>query len=302
MDYRLKNLSFIDLDILAKLSDHTSLRALCRSTGFEPPRMSKTLNRIKNELKIELIKTSPHGYILTSEGLYISNQSKEVIKKTEELIPTKKTIQSQIETLTVGSRGFLNLCLTQNLFHALKKNHDQNTHYRFLDLSPDELKKMAFDGLLDIAIHLEPISWPQTWSSVQVSEIKWSFFVNSKHPLSENASIEDLLKYPWLQSTYWNGQRLAHSIDHLNIPLRDRISGHEIQTALNAIEVIKHCDHVAFIPELIAFKYSSTVEIKKINVSQIDNNPRPLYLSVRADKVPAKLFKNLTQILSQELN
>jgi len=299
MDYRLKNLSFIDLDILAKLSDHNSLRALCRSTGFEPPKMSKTLNRIKNELKIELIKTSPHGYILTSEGLYISNQSKEVIKKTEELIPTKKMIQQQIEILTVGSRGFLNLCLTQNMFQALQKTKDYNIHYRFLDLSPDELKKMAFDGILDIAIHLEQIAWPQTWSSVKVADVAWSFFVNSQHPIPDTCTIEDLLKYPWLRSTHWNGQRLAHSIDHLAVPSRERNFGHEIQTALNAIEIIKCTDQVAFIPDLIAYKYSNKNEIKKLNITDIENIPRPLYLSVRADKVSAKLFKNLSLELAR---
>ncbi len=301
LDSRLKNISFSDLEILAELSAHSSLRALGRTLDIEPPKLTKTLQSVSRDLETEIIKTSPHGYVLTSEGSHICLQAKSILDNAVNLFPNKRALQNVGETFTVGSRGFLNLFFASAFLQSSKEN-SRNIFFRLIDLSPEELRTTAFEGVLDIAVHLEEIQWPQTWTCVEIGKLQWSLYTRKGHPLRGTITKDDLLKYPMTRSAYWNGNSIAQASDSLPIPRHERQIGHEMQTVLTSLEIIRHSDHIALAPDIIAAHPNWGQDLVPLKVSDIDPVTAKVFLSVRSDKVSQKLFKHCQTELRKKIN
>ena len=222
MDKLFSKISFFDLLLLAELPDHKSLRSLSRSLGIEPPRLTKVLQSVRHQLQFEIIKTSSHGYIMTAEGSHVSLQAKELLRKAEEFIPRKSQLLAPSVTYTVGGRGFMNVFFSGAMIESLQVA-GVTALLRFMDLSPEELRQTATEGVLDVALHLEEIQWPQTWSAAEVGSMRWNLYVGKNHPLKGSVSKEELLKFPFARSAYWNGRAIAQAADHLPIPRSERI-------------------------------------------------------------------------------
>lgn len=296
MDSRLKNISLFDLSILAELSNHSSLRSLGRALDIAPPKLTKTLSQVRREIQIEIIKTSPHGYFLTGEGAYVSQQAREILQKADNLFPRRATYAPPRQIYTVGSRGFLNIFCTSCLLDGLSETDNSST-LRIIDLSPEEMRLIASEGGLDVSIHLEEIQWPHTWSTVEIGKMKWGVYVRSGHPLKSPTTKEQLLKYSFTRSAYWTGRAIANAADSFPVPRNERQFGHEMQTALTAIEIIKKTDNIALIPNLTA---SAAVQAGHIRVLQIEDLPETankIYLSVHSEKIPQKLFRSWIKAL-----
>ncbi|WP_374035614.1 LysR substrate-binding domain-containing protein [Bdellovibrio bacteriovorus] len=290
MDKRLSKISFFDLLLLAELPDHKSLRSLSRSLGIEPPRLTKVLQSVRHQLQFEIIKTSSHGYIMTAEGSHVSLQAKELLRKAEEFIPRKSQLLAPSVTYTVGGRGFMNVFFSGAMIESLQAVN-VTALLRFMDLSPEELRQTATEGVLDVALHLEDIQWPQTWSAAEVGSMHWNLYVGKNHPLKGSVSKDELLKFPFARSAYWNGRSIAQAADPLPIPRSERIMGHEMQTALTAIEIVQHSNNVALIPNIIARKAEEAGLIRSLKIRGLDPIESRIYLSVRSDKISQRLFR-----------
>lgn len=300
MDRRLYNISFLDLAVLAALSEHKSLRSLSRSLDLEPPRVTKILQSISLELQAEILKTSPHGYVLTADGLHMSDQASQLIKKSEDFLSRKSRGALTRTVLTVGGRGFMNVFFAGPLLQGVQAGVSSSS-LRFIDLSPEELRYTAFEGVLDVALHLEEIDWPQTWSAAEVGEMTWDLYVGANHPLKGTVSRDDLLKYPFTRSAYWNGRAIAQAADNFSIPGSERLPGHEMQTAMTNLEIIQHSDNVGLLPDIIANKHVKAGLIRNISVRGLQMSRSRIYLSVRNEKISNKLFKQWQQILRARL-
>ena len=67
--------------------------------------------------------------------------------------------------------------------------------------------------------------------------------------------------------------------------------GHEMQTALTAIEIVQHSNNVALIPNIIARKAEEAGLIRSLKIRGLDPIESRIYLSVRSDKISQRLFK-----------
>lgn len=289
MDFRLKDVSFFDLCILSELSGHSSLRALARSLKIEPPALSKKLKQLQNVLAVEILRTSATGYSLTPDGIYISNKAKDFLLEANTLLPSKNSEKRSLQVFTVGTRGFLNVYLTDAFLAGIKETKSQHL-LRFIDLSPEELRYTVFEGVLDIAISLEPFNWPKNWTVQEIGKLNWSFYVNRSHSLDGKVSKDELLKYPWTKSAYWNGSAIKQASDSVSISRQDRMSGHEIQTALVAIEVVKNSDNVALIPDIMATGPCEAGSIKRLFCPDVETPSAAVFMGVNADKINQKQY------------
>lgn len=300
MDKRLSKISFFDLRILAELSTHKSLRALSRSLNLEPPALSKRLKSIQDDIGLEILKTSATGYALTPDGTHITTKAKDLLLSSSDFIPTKNNLVKQQMIYTFGSRGFLNIFLCGSLLSTTQQTKS-NHLIRLIDLSPDELRLTVFEGVLDLAVSLEQFNWPKNWVTTEVGNLNWSLYVRKNHPLKDKSTKEDLLKYPWSKSAYWNGRAIANSSDSIAVPKSDRIPGNEQQTALVALEVIKNSDNIAIIPDIIAHDSVKNGLIKKISCADVEMPTAKITFGVNSDKVSQKLYQAFSKTLIQKL-
>lgn len=299
LERQLRSISLFELEILSLLRDFKTLRTLARSLEVEISYLSKVIQRLEHDLSTEIIKTSPQGYVLTSEGQNIVKCARALTESAGELLQGKSS-GPDYDFLTIGSRGFLNIFFCGSMLEALQKSKSDH-RFRFLDMSPDEIRTTAIGGVTDIAIHLEKIDWPNTWDSMLIGNFQWKFFCRHKHPLAKKITSQELLKYPLVSSCHWNGSAIANSPDRLSIPKKLRLRGHEMQTALTAIEIIRNTDQLALIPTVIAADAASSGQIRSIEITDLEISEQPVYLSVRNEKVSQKLYKELQLVLTKRL-
>lgn len=277
-------LQFSDLKILTQLRDETTLRSVARNLNQEPAAVSKRIKRLEELLGYEIIKRSPRGFIFTDEGNKLVIKANDILKSTEQLLGFRPDKFSSEKVLSIGSRGFLNVLLTGPLLAALSE-FNLKTRLRFVDMPPLDTQRAGLAGLLDIAVHCEPMEWTPSWLSTQAASLKWNLFARKDHPLSRNVTLAQVLSHAFVSPCSWSGERLIAGEDGFPVPLRNRIKGHEVQTAFHALRIIRSTDQLAFLPTLLAEDAVASGEIRAIEPIDLPEVRRVIYLSVHLDRV-----------------
>ncbi len=152
-------------------------------------------------------------------------------------------------------------------------------------MPPLDTQRAGLAGALDIAVHFEEMEWTQSWLSTKAASLQWSLFGRINHPLGQSAGLKQILKYPFVNPCSWSGERLIGGEDGFPIPLRNRIKGHEVQTAFNALRIIRATDQLAFLPTLLAQDLLENGVIQSIEQIDFPKVEKDIYVSVHQDRV-----------------
>lgn len=302
-------LTFCDLQILRSLLEEKSLRSVARINGMEPTFLSKRIARLESVFGFEIIKRSPRGFLLTGEGAKLAGDSATIFREADRLFFNKEAQAPLERVITLGTRGFLNLFSAAPMIEASRQLR-KPVRLRFIDMSPEDLRKAAFENAIEMGIHFEKISLTSSWTTEEVGVIEWFLFARTGHPLGSQATIQEVLKFPFVGSGYWTGEKLMTSDDGFSVPWRHRTKGHEVQTALTALKVIKTTDQLVYLPSLIFKEALDNKEIKLIQVTDAPQLKRTLLFSVHSDKITRKeqtifsncIRTNISSVLSSTIN
>jgi DNA-binding transcriptional LysR family regulator len=164
---------------------------------------------------------------------------------------------------------------------------------RFIDMSPQEVQRAAMTGAIDIAIHFEKFDWTSSWTSAESAELRWSLFARKLHPLSDTAQLSDVLKFPFVVPGHWAGDKLITGEDGFPIPWRNRVKGHEVQTAANALRIVRSTNQLVFLPTVLAREFLNDEEVKTIGVCDLAVVKKAVYVSAQTERVTQKQFRLL---------
>ena len=305
MNRLLSELTFNDLKILKSLKEDSSLRAIARSNMIEPTALSKRLSRIEELFGFEIIKRSSRGFILTGEGDKLIDKASAIYSSALDSFSTPRFETKLERIITMGSRGFLNILSSESFLLASNKLNSP-LRLRFIDMSPDELQKAAFDNVIDMALHFEALNLTMSWSTFEIGEITWKLFARKNHPLNSNESITNILKYPFIGPGYWTGQKVSMGDDGFPIPWQNRIKGHEVQTAMTAFNVLKNTDQLVYLPVLLSQEALLRQEIKIIEINDFPVLKRKIRFSIQTEKITQKelisFMEHLKKLIEKEMD
>jgi DNA-binding transcriptional LysR family regulator len=294
MEKLIRELTLNDLRLLGALRGEKSLRSVARTMLLEPAAVSKRISRIEELFGVEILRRSARGFVFTGEGERLVEKSEHLLKVAEDIFGTQAPSSDFERVLTVGSRGFLNILLAEPLLN-ISRAFAEKTRLRFIDMSPQELQRAAMAGVVDLAVHFEEINWTSAWTTVKAAELNWKLFASSGHPLPSIASLAEVLKYPFIGPGSWNGEKLSTGDDGFPVPWRNRIHGHEVQTAMNALRIVQNSNQLVFLPDLMASEFLSVGKIKTVEVSDMSQVVQPLHVSVKSDRVSQKELQSFVK-------
>ena len=176
-----------------------------------------------------------------------------------------------------------------------------NYNFRFLDFAPDQLVPIGLRGAFEIAVHFEKISWPKTWETKLIGKSAWLLCAQSQHPLPKNCRIDQVLEYPFVVPSYWTNEGLTRGNDQFPLSFSKRKLGFETSTAEAAVPILMTTNQLAFLPNLLVMSLLKMGGLRHISGTDIPTVERELYLSVRTDLVPAKLFNDIHKSLEKKL-
>ena len=300
------NLSVGDLEILAQLPKMTSIRSFAQNLDMTPSFLSKKIRKLEEILKIKLINRSAKGITTTKDSMHVILLAREVLEKIEQMRNTKSSKQEEtenIQTLTIGTRGFLNAGFIPNIIEQF--NHSsQKIKFQFIDMSPDDQLNSSKSNEIDIFISLKNINFGEAWITEKVGSINWGIYAGKGHPLTkaQNLDIEKILIYPFTRPTYWDGSSLMTISDSIPLKQSHKIKyGHGIQNTQAAIAIVTNTQHLTYIPTVAAKRSTELGEIMEINLEDLEKKEDQLFISVHSDRVSNLVYNDLKNAISKLL-
>ncbi len=130
------------------------------------------MDEIERLLKVKIITTSSRGFIITADGVRISQIADQTWSQAEQLYQLAQPDLDKKVLHTIGGRGYLNLMATQKFSSC--PDTLKIARLRFLDLAPNEIIQLAVTGVLDSIVHFENYDLPNSWLTQKLKpEIPW---------------------------------------------------------------------------------------------------------------------------------
>lgn len=286
IDYGIKELSLFELEVFSTLGKSRSVRETARRMQLEPSHVSKILKRVESKLSQRLMERSPGGVVLNREGVAFDEIARKILRESEALMnsPAEDSEASKPRTaITIGSLSYISKTILAYGSDSLQAI-DESFRFRILDMPPDGIISAAIKGAIDIALHTSQERWPKTWDTKVVGEIRWGLYARAGHPLGTYATEAEILRYPFVVPTYWDGETYTIGNDQCPIPWQQRRLGHETSTADTAAQIVRYSNQVAFLPDLLMRVSPSASELVELHVEKWKPMRRKLYLSMQADR------------------
>lgn len=290
----ISSLTLRELEILSEVGRFSSLRALARAKNMDPSQLTRTLQKIELAIGLGLFERGHDGIKVTEDGLHVLDRARAIVAAAEDM--GKSSHQRQLgRVLTLGSRGFLNYAfapLIHSIDFAAGSQRPQSAGgglvFRFLDMSPEELKIAEHKRLIEAAIHVENMEWSSTWQSSLAGTLQWAAYVRPGHPQFSKTphrrlTIADVAQCPFVVPAYWVGTELRSGDDRFPLPTRQRLISGYAQSAMTAVEMARSSDSIVFAPSVVANEVHRLGLLQRLNLEGMEERSQEIYFSYRTD-------------------
>ncbi len=149
------------------------------------PALSRQVSDLEDELGVDLLKRTSHGVVLTEEGKFFLDESREILKRAQESVAKVQAIaRGESGELQIGYLPPLDSHILPRALAEFQKT-TPGVKVVLHDLGSDELCNELRSGTLHLAIMMQPSE--DISAGIQFEEIgRYPFYVAmaSGHPLS----------------------------------------------------------------------------------------------------------------------
>jgi DNA-binding transcriptional LysR family regulator len=302
----LLDLSIQDLEIFMTVSRLRSIQKACRDLRLNPPNVSKILQKIEQKAGARLLVRDRAGVTLTPEGIRFLQTVEEILEIAPNLNMTLRTIPSRLRPQQVVSVGSLSFVCNRLISQSLGEWYQQKPEYRFrvVEFTHNKLVEYSHQEAFDVAIHIEPLSWPRKWTSEKIGEFRWGLYGRKGHPLGLLAKSEDVERFPFVTPTGWSEKDSAFSLgnDQCPLPLNRRNIGSEATTAETALEIVQSVSHLTYTPEFAASRLVEIGKVQKIEVQDWPQVSKTLYITANSERMKRSVFLMMKNEIKNQLN
>lgn len=243
-----------DLNLLTALRvllEERNVTHAAKRLHVSQPAMSKTLQKLREELNDPLFTRSSHGLIPTPRAKMLESELPTLLDQLNDLVhPSEFTPSAHQGHFSVAGTGtMLDLLAPQLSLQILDESPGTSLHVSEVEL---EFMDQLSSGQLDFAIHLNR-AMPDDFIKTKVGYINVVCAMRAGHPLAEQRaiSIEDYITYPHVRL-------YLAQITRSNVGVVDEIlsqTGHKRHTVLetplltSAMAMVKQSDCLMVCPD-----------------------------------------------------
>ena len=309
LDPALRELRLKDLEVFTVAARMGSFRLAAREFQLEPSQVSRTVRAIEKKIGESLFHRAASGVSLTPSGQRVLEVVLTLLNQSRFLRGKKNKVPEAMAFHGLASANYLVQNLLPECIADLGRAKSE-LNFRVLELFPDQMLFPAMRGAFEIALHAGAIEWPHSWLSEEVGSIEWGFYARPEHPLFKMKKpkdrpeflVEELLEFPFILPFDFSGEAgFRFRDDRSPIPLNLRRSGSELQRADVAVEILARTDQLAHLPSIVTYRLVSERKLRKIRLAGVAPVHVPLFLSVLAATVSAKVLESLKISLRRQL-
>lgn len=298
MRISLSDLTIRELEIFVLASRTGSLREVARQSGLLPAHVSKIMKRLEEKLDQPLMRRSATGVILTPEGLAFLDVASRISEMSQGIgAATVDTKVANERLWTIGSISFITTYLLAPAIDGWRKSVPAS-RFRLIEFTHNDLVAHGLKGAFELAVHIGRLEWTHVWETFQLGKLQWKLYGRRDHPLGDECTEKDVLRFPFIVPTDWSVNGYAIGDDHCPVAVRRRKRGDEAATAETALELCRHSDQLTFVPSLLVQGGRGFREMREIAVDGWPTVEKELFLTVKSDVVPKKLVDVLVRSIS----
>lgn len=222
------------------------------------PALSRQIQDLEEEIGVDLMKRGPRGVILTAEGKLFLDESREILRRTEESVSRVRSLaRGQYGVLHVGYAPAPSSEILPPAMAAFKKSAP-DVRVVLHDLAEDEMISGLTDGSLEIGITVDQTDQPAPGIHFEeLMRYPFCLAMASWHPLAGKRSITlaEISSQPLIGlnrkgyaeyhrilgrifSTLGNTPRLATECDGSTSMLTELEGGHGIAIVSQLFQVV----------------------------------------------------------------
>ncbi|MCB0356595.1 MAG: LysR family transcriptional regulator [Bdellovibrionales bacterium] len=296
----IEDLKLKEISVFLELIETSSIRELARRMQVSPGQITKLVKSLEQKLDMTLLDRSIKGVRATPQAHELMASLKS-IREQSQILSGHKSKQKNNELLTFASTSFFSTHLLPQVFAQLEESMPE-IKFRLLDLPPSQFLAVGLRNGFDYCVHLQNLDWPKTWESVKVGEVRWVLCCRKNHPLTDKYNLKKVLSYPFVYPVYWTSEGIHYGNDECPVSISKRIKGHETTTATSAVKILKQSQHIAYLPEIVVREELEHKEVELIHISSWPVVKKPVYLTVKADRVKKKRRDELMAVIKEILN
>lgn len=298
LESRVFDIKYKEIDAFLGLLHTQSVRELARRRGVPAGQISKLVSSLESKLGCKLFERSLSGVLISARG-------RELRPRLEKLMQAFTVIERQNEIGTTQKEiaiGGISLITAHLLPRALMQIELPDAKYQLVDLAPADLTTAGLLGVIDVCVHIGSLPWPKSWHTEHLADIRWVLVARENHSLARRGVRESQLKqWPFVYPIYWTKEGLHRGVDHCPLRNSQRIIGHETASAISAVELVANSDHLGFLPEFLVAPYIKRKELRRITIKKWASVLKPMYISVKSDRLTQKVFRQIRDKLNQEV-
>jgi DNA-binding transcriptional LysR family regulator len=154
------------------------------------PALSRQVSDLEDELGVDLLKRTSHGVLLTEEGKFFLEESREILKRAQESVSKVRAIaRGEMGELQVGYLPPLDLHILPRALAEFQKA-TPGVKVVLHDLGTDEICHELRNGTLHLALVMQPTD--ESTIGIEFEEVgRYPYFVAmaSDHPLTKMKAI-----------------------------------------------------------------------------------------------------------------
>ncbi|MDM8202558.1 LysR family transcriptional regulator [Allofournierella massiliensis] len=161
------------------------------------PTLSRQLMQLEEELGVKLFQRSRHRIILTDDGMLLRRRAQELVDLADKTVQEFRREPELRGVISIGSGDLEGMHLLAEWLASFQALHPQVT-YQLYSGNADNTKERIEDGMLDLALLLEPVDISKyDFIRLPVKE-QWGVHVPEDSPLAQKECVtaEDFAQVP----------------------------------------------------------------------------------------------------------
>ncbi len=296
----IEDIKLREIQMFLNLVRLKSVRELGRQFNLQPGQVSKWIQNLERKVGFPLVERSANGIQPTARALDILPYF-EKIHDLQENLTGFTGAEAMSPSYTFASSSFFSTHLIPPLLKEFLEQSSYQAKVRIIDLPPTQFIPAALRGAYEYCLHSQKLDWPRTWTTNEVGSLSWQIYARSSHPVHKNPQLKEVLKYPFIIPIYWAAEGTRFGDDQCPIPMKQRKRGHETATAASAVELLKVCDELAFVPDIVARKGVEEGELQVVKIPSWKPMKKPVFLSVKSAAVKQKDYDLLNTVCAKIL-
>lgn len=303
--YFRKGVSMVNLEhyrVFYYVAAYQSITRAAAQLYISQPAVSKSIQRLEEEMNCKLFTRTPHGSVLTPEGTLLYSHVSKAMKEFE--LGEGKVLRldsSQRQEIRVGATES---ALYSTLLPVLARFTEEypNVSFQIRGCSTSDLVRMLGEGSIDVALGVTPLPCGSTLPITELGELRDVFFAHREYPVDDSIPLTPALMCELpivgVDTRSSAGGHIAATFQTLGLQYSPAFT---VETSTNVLPFVEKKLAIGLAPRWGLKASAAADELRELNTS-FSIPPRRIFLASKERRLLSPVCRKFLDTISGSIH